>query len=55
MIEASFKSLNRLNPEIIWDMFECKPAHYNLRRDSTAKTKSRKFGVNSLMFRGSLT
>ena len=52
-----FKTLNRLNPEIMWDMVECKTTHYNLRSGSTVKlpkAKSSKFGINSLMFRGSL-
>ena len=57
MIEV-FKSLNHLNPAIMWDMFLPKPTLYNLRSGVNLKlpqTRSQKFGVNSLIFRGSLT
>ena len=57
MIEV-FKSLNHLNPAIMWDMFLPKPTLYNLRSGIDLKlpqTRSQKFGVNSLIFRGSLT
>ena len=57
MVEI-FKSLNRISPEIMWDMFEPKPTSYNLRSGNTVKlpkAKSSKFGINSLIFRGSIT
>ena len=42
----------------MWDMFLPKPTLYNLRSGVNLKlpqTRSQKFGVNSLIFRGSLT
>ena len=56
MIEV-FKSLNRLNPEILWEVFLPKNIKYNLRSGNTLSlipTKTRKYGLNSLCFRGSL-
>ena len=46
-----------LNPQFMWSYFEEKPMHYNLRDGSKLflpKTKSSRFGINSLRFRGSL-
>ena len=53
-----FKSLNRLNPEIMWDMFEFKLTPYNLRSGYSLKlpkANSSKFGINSVIFRGCVT
>ena len=46
-----------LNPQFMWSYFEEKTMAYNLRHDSKLilpKTKSSRFGINSLRFRGSL-
>ena len=53
----SFKSIKHLNPQFMWSYFEEKPIPYNLRDGSKLvlpKTKSSRFGINSLQFRGSL-
>lgn len=52
-----FKSLNRLNPEFMWHLFTYKSVKYTLRSGqvlSLPPTKTTKFGLNSLVFRGSL-
>ena len=52
-----FKSIMHLNPRFMWSYFEEKPMPYNLRDGSKLvlpKTKSSRFGINSLRFRGSL-
>jgi hypothetical protein len=52
-----FKSLNKENPEFLWDMFVLKNRSYSLRSGHTLvlqSTKTQKFGQNSLIFRGSL-
>ena len=52
-----FKSIMHLNPEFMWSYFEEKPMPYNLRDGSKLvlpKTKSSRFGINSLRLRGSL-
>ena len=57
MIEV-FKSLNRLNPEMLWEIFTPKESHYILRNGSNLslpRTNSSKFGTRSLAFRGSIT
>ena len=46
-----------LNPPFMWSYFQEKPKPYNLRDGSKLvlpKTKSSRFGINSLRFRGSL-
>ena len=46
-----------LNPQFMWSYFAEKPMPYNLRDCSKLvlpKTKSSRFGINSLRFRGSL-
>ena len=51
-----FKSIMHLNPQFMWSYFEEKPMPYNLRDGSKLvlpKTKSSRFGINSLQFRGS--
>ena len=53
-----FKSIMHLNPQFMWSYFEEKPMPYNLRDGSKLvlpKTKSSRFGINSLRFRGSLS
>ena len=52
-----YKTLNRENPEFLWDMFVTKHNSHFLRSGHTLtlpKTKSIKFGQNSISFRGSL-
>ena len=54
-IEA-FKSIMHLNSQFMWSYFKEKPMPYNLRDGSKLvlpKTKSSRFGINSLQFRGS--
>ena len=49
-----FKSIMHLNPQFMWSYFEEKPMPYNLRDGSKLvlpKTKSSRFGINSLQFR----
>ena len=49
-----FKSIMHLNPLFMWSHFEEKPMPYNLRDGSKLvlpKTKSSRFGINSLQFR----
>ena len=56
MIET-YKSVNKLNPEIMWDTIENKNVRYSLRSGSTLKLPSNNtthFGLNSLKFRASL-
>ena len=52
-----FKSIMHLNPQFMWSSFEEKPISFNLRDGSKLvlpKTKSSRFGIDSLRFRGSL-
>ena len=52
-----FKSLNKLNPSFMWNLFEKKTTKYNLKSVDTLKlqtTNTRKFGLNSIIFRGSI-
>ena len=56
MIEV-FKSLHHLNPSFMWDLFNIKVTKYNLRtgqRLQLPTTKSKSYGTNSIVFRGSL-
>ena len=56
MIET-FKSVNKLNPEIMWDSIETRNVPYSLRSGSTLKLTSNNttnFGLNSISFRSSL-
>ena len=57
MLEV-YKSINRMNPEFMWDLFQVKDTPYNMRADdsllSLTSTKTRTFGINSLIFRGSI-
>ncbi len=53
-----YESVNYLNPEYMWDFFEKKEVPYNLRIKELchllSSTRSRRYGTNSLCFRGSL-
>ena len=52
-----FKSIMHLNPQFMWSYFEEKTMPYSLGNGSKLtlpKTKSSRFGINSLRFRGSL-
>ena len=51
-----YKSMNHLNPSIVWEFHEKKPIKYNLRIQNLCKLPTIKtlgFGLNSLSFRGS--
>ena len=55
MIEI-YKSLNHLNPSLVWEFYETKHVTYNLRIKNLCKlpqTKTQGFGQESLSFRGS--
>ena len=52
-----FKSMNELNPPLIWEFHERKHVTYNLRIQNLYKLPSEKtmnFGLDSMSFRGSL-
>ena len=52
-----FKSISRINPEFMWNVFEENPILYNLRSKNLLKlppTRTIKYGINSLAFRGSI-
>ena len=52
-----YKSLNGENPSFLWDMFNVKNCKYSLRCGKALclpRTKTKKFGLNSVEFRGSL-
>ena len=52
-----FKSMNHLNPSYIWHLHERKEIQYDLRTKHLCKlpiTRTIKFGMESLSFRGSL-
>lgn len=56
MIEV-FKSINRLNPEFMWDLFVKNKSRYNLRSGNTLvlpPTNTVRHGSNSLLFKSSL-
>ena len=56
MIEI-YKSLNKINPEVMWDIFKVKHASYNFRSKMLTKlpsARSTTYGTNSLVFKGSL-
>ena len=51
-----YKSMNHLNPSIVWEFHEKKPIMYNLRIQNLCKLpriKTLGFGLDSLSFRGS--
>ena len=52
-----YKTINKENPQIMWDIFKTKHTPYNLRNKSLVnlpKAKSSTYGTNSLVFKGSL-
>ena len=52
-----YKSMNHLNPSYIWHIHERKEIQYHLRTKHLCKlqsTKTIKFGMESLSFRGSI-
>ena len=52
-----YKSLNKINPEIMWDIFKVKHAPYNFGNKmltNLPSAKSTTYGTNSLVFKGSL-
>ena len=49
--------LNLKNPSFLWDLFERRPTNYNLRIKDLVQlpsTKTVRYGLNSLRFRGSM-
>ena len=57
LLVETYKSINKLNPEIMWDSFKIKEVTYSLRNSSLLKlpnTNTSIFGLNSLMFRASI-
>ena len=51
-----YKSLNQINPEFMWDIFQIKTSPYQLRMPSNLTlppTSSKTFGTYSLAFRAS--
>ena len=57
MLEV-FKCVKLLSPRIMWDMFLPKTSRYALRSGINLKlpeTRTQRFGINSLVFRGSIT
>ena len=52
-----YKSLNKINPEIMWDIFKQKHVPYNFRNKmltNLPSAKSTTYGTNSVVFKGSL-
>ena len=56
LVTEVFKSLNKLSPEIMWDMFQVKPLSYNLRNGTSLiiPSASSARSLNSFDFRSSL-
>ena len=56
LIIEVFKSLQHLNPEFMWDIFEVKSSRYSLRKGKTLCVPGvkRNIGINSFEFRGCL-
>ena len=58
LVKEVYKSVNRLNPTFMWNIFTCKEIRYNLRSSNLlnihhASTYS--YGLHSFTFRGSIT
>ena len=56
MVEI-YKTLNKDNPELLWDLFKTKSTNYNLRNKTLLdlpKAASTTYGTNSLAFKGGL-
>ena len=52
-----YKCLTSKNPSFLWDLFECRPTNYNLRKRISSQlpsTKTVRYGLNSLRFRESM-
>ena len=52
-----YKIIHRESPSFLWDMFVTKSSHYSLRSGGSLilpPTKTQKFGLRSIAFRGSL-
>ena len=57
LLTEIYKFLNKLNPSFMWNLFELKRTKYNLKSLNCLKlpeVKTRKFGIKSVIFRGSL-
>ena len=57
LLTEIYKFLNKLNPSFMWNLFELKRTKYNLKSLNCLKlpkAKTRKFRINSVIFRGSL-
>ena len=57
LMTVIYKSLNKANPQIMWDIFLNKKTNYNLRNKlltTLPKARTTTFGTNSLVFKGSL-
>ena len=57
LLKETYKSINKLNPEIMWDSFITKDISYSLRDSSKLiipQANTFTFGVNSLNFRVSI-
>ena len=55
LLTEVFKSLIKLNPELMWQLFEIKENNYVLRNGLQLKAlevKTNRYGVNSLIFQG---
>ena len=56
MVEI-YKTLNKVNPELMWNIFETKSINYSLRNKMLVdlpKAVSTTYGTNSLVFKGGL-
>ena len=57
LINEIFQSLNKNNPQFMWNIWEKKPTHHNLRDQNLVKIpkpKAETFGFRSLSFRGAM-
>ena len=58
LLTEVFKSLNKLNPMFMWEIFESKVTPYSLRSGKSLTlppTINRRYGIEGLLFRASLT
>ena len=52
-----YKCINKLNPAFMWEIFKIKTTPYNLRIGKLTKlpkTKTKCYGINAFIFRGSI-
>ena len=57
LIIEVYKSINKINPPIMWEFFKVKPITYNLRNDNLLilpSARSSRYGTDTLSFKGSL-